>query len=64
MEQCSCSSSLTLVESVGLVDVNVKRVDDSGSNSTRVLSDKSDVDNFSKNVFQDLDFDISCHDEL
>ena len=40
-----------IVEAVGVVDVDVKRVNASGSDSTRVLSYKSKVDNFSKNVF-------------
>ena len=53
-----------MVEAVGVVEVESKRFDAYGSNSTRVLSDKSDVDNFSKNVFQALHSNISCHDEL
>ena len=55
-----------MVKVVGVVDVNVnlKRVDASRSYSTKVLSDKSNVKNFSKNVFQDLHSDVSCHDEL
>ena len=38
-----------------MVDVDVKMVDASGSDSTRILSDKSDVDIFSKNK---MSFDI------
>ena len=41
-----------------MVEVEDKRVDASRSDSMRVLSEKSNVDNFSKNVFQDLDSDI------
>ena len=44
-----------------MVEGEAKRVDASGSNSTRVLSD---VDNFSKNVLQALHSGVSCHDEL
>ena len=40
-----------MVEAIELVDVDVKRVNASGFDSTRVLLDKLDVDNFSKNVF-------------
>ena len=53
-----------MVEVVGVVKVEDKRVDASGSDSTRVLSDKLDIDNFSKNVFRDLHFDVSCHIKL
>ena len=48
----------TKLEAVRVVDVEVKRVDASGSDSTMDLSDKSDVDNFSKNVFRSLNFDV------
>ena len=51
-------------EAVRLVEVEAKMVDAFGSDSTRVLSNKSDVDNFSKNFFQDLHSDVSCHAEL
>ena len=37
-----------IVEAVGVVEVKAKRVDASGLDSTMVLSNKSDVDNFSK----------------
>ena len=47
-----------------MVKVEAKRVDASGLDSTRVLSDKSDVDKFSKNVFRALHSDVSCHVEL
>ena len=40
-----------MVEVVGVVEVKSRRVDAFGLDSTRVLSDKLDVDNFSKNVF-------------
>ena len=40
-----------MVKAFGVVEVEPKRVDASGSDSTRVLSDKSDVDNFAKNLF-------------
>ena len=40
----SHSFSSTIIEAVGVVD-------GSGSYSTRVLSDKSEVDNFAKNFF-------------
>ena len=40
------------VEAVKVVEFESKRVDASGSNSTRVLSDKLEVNNFSKNVFE------------
>ena len=53
-----------MVEAVRVVEVEARRVDASGTDSTRVLSDKSVVDNFSKNVFQALHFDVSCHVEL
>ena len=66
----SHSSSSMMVEAVGVVkavvvvEVEVRRDDASGSDSTRFLSDKLDVDNFSKNIFRALHSDISCHDEL
>ena len=60
----SHSSSSTIVEAIRVVKVESKRVDASALDSTRVLSDKLDVDNFSKNVFQALHSDISCHVEL
>ena len=47
-----------------MVDVEAKRVDAYGLDSTKALSDKSEVDNFSKNVFRALHSDVSCHDEL
>ena len=47
-----------------MVEVEARRVDASGSDSTRVLSNKSDVDNFAKNVFRALHSDVSCHVEL
>ena len=53
-----------MVEAIRVVDVDVKRVDDSRLYYTRILSDKSDVDNFSKNVFLDLNSDVSYRDEL
>ena len=40
-----------MVKAVGVVEVEAMRADASGSDSTRVLSGKSNVDNFSKNVF-------------
>ena len=40
-----------MVEAVGVVELEARRDDASGSYSTRVLSDESDVDNFSKIVF-------------
>ena len=40
-----------MVKAYGVVKVEAKRVNASGSDSTRVLLDKSDVENFSKNVF-------------
>ena len=43
-----------MVEDVRVVEVKAKRVDASRSDSTRVLSNNSDVENFSKNVFLDL----------
>ena len=46
----SCSTSM-IVEATRVVKVEAKRVAASGSDSTRVLSDKSDVDNFAKNFF-------------
>ena len=52
---------MTIVEDARVVEVEEKRVDASGSDSTRVLLDKSDVDNFSKNVFQAFHSDVSCH---
>ena len=51
-----------MVEVVGVVKVEAKRVDAYGSNSTRVLWDSSYVDNFSKNVFQALHSDVSFCD--
>ena len=53
-----------VVEAVGLVDVNVKRINASGSDYTRVLSDKLEVEIFSKNVFRALHSDVSCHDAM
>ena len=53
-----------MVEAVGLIKVKAKRVDASGLDSTNVLWNKSDVDNFAKNVFRDLHSNVSCHDEL
>ena len=53
-----------MVKDVEVVKVEAKRVDASESDSTKVLSDKSDVDNFTKNIFQDFHSDVSCHDEL
>ena len=47
-----------------MVKVEAKRVVASRSDSTRVLSDKSEVDSFAKNLFQALDFDVSCHVEF
>ena len=40
-----------IVEAVRVVEVEAKRVDESRSDSTRVVSDKSDVEIFSKNFF-------------
>ena len=40
-----------MVKAVRVVDVDVKRVNASGLDYTRILSDKSDVNNFSKNAF-------------
>ena len=40
-----------MVEAVRVVEVEAKRANASGSDSTRVRSSESDVDNFSKNVF-------------
>ena len=53
-----------MVEAIGVVKVKSNRVYASGLDSTRVLSDKSDVDNFGKNGFRDLHCDVSCHNEL
>ena len=53
-----------MVEAVGVVEVKDMRVDASGSDSTRVLSDKSDVVNFSEKFFQALHPDVSCHAKL
>ena len=53
-----------IVEVVGVVEVEGKRTDASGFDSTRVLLDKSDVDNFVKNVFRALHSNISCHVQL
>ena len=57
----SHSSLSKKVEADGVVEVEAKRVDASGSDSTRVLSNKLDVEIFSKNVFQYLDSNVSCH---
>ena len=59
----SRSSSSTMVEDIRVVEVEAKRVDVSGLDSTRVLLDKSDVNNFSKNVFRALHSDVSSHAE-
>ena len=48
----------------GVVEVEAKGVDASGLDSTRVLSNNLDVNDFPKNVFQALNSDVSCHDEL
>ena len=53
-----------MVEAAGMVEVVAKRVDAYGSDSTRVLLDKSNVDNFTKNFFRALCFDVSCYDEM
>ena len=50
-----------MVKAMRVVEVESKRVDASRSDSNRVLSDKLDVDNFSKNVFRALHSDVSCH---
>ena len=49
-----------MAENVRVVDVDVKRVDAFGSDSTKVFPDKLEVDNFAKNFFQYLHSDISC----
>ena len=49
---------------VWVVDVEAKSIDAFGLDSTMDLSDKSYVDNFSKNIFQAFHYNISCHDEL
>ena len=53
-----------MVEASVVFEVEAKRVDASGSYSTRVLSDKSDVDNFAKNVFRSFHSNVSFHVEL
>ena len=53
-----------MVEANEVVEVEAKRVDASRSDSTKVLSDKSDIDNFSNNVLQTLHFDLSFHAKL
>ena len=53
-----------MVEAIKVVEVEAKRVDAYGSYSTMVLSDKLDVEIFSKNVFWDLHSYVSFHDEL
>ena len=53
-----------MVEVVRVVEVEARRADASGSDSTRVLLDKLDVDKFSKKFFRALHSDVSCHDEL
>ena len=40
-----------MVDSNGVFKVEAKRVEAYGSDSTKVLSNKSDVDNFAKNFF-------------
>ena len=40
-----------MIEVVGVVNVDVKRANAFGLDSTKILLDKSDVDNFAKNVF-------------
>ena len=52
--RCFHSSSSTIVEAVGVVEVEAKRVDVLGSNSTKVLLDKSNANNFAKNFFRAL----------
>ena len=47
-----------------MVDVDVKRVDVSGSYSTKVVLQISDVAIFAKNLFPALHSHVSCHDEL
>ena len=47
----SPSSLSKILEAVKVVDVEAKRVDASGSDSTRDLLNKLDVHNFTKNVF-------------
>ena len=53
-----------MVKVVGVVEVKSKRVDASRSYYTRVLLNKLDVDNFSKNFFRALHSEVSCHVEL
>ena len=53
-----------IVKAVKVVEVEIKRVDASGSDSTRFLPNKSNVENFAKNVFRALHSDVSCHVEL
>ena len=53
-----------MVEAVGVVELEYRTVDASGSDSTKVLLDKLDVDNFSKNFFRSLHSDISFHAKL
>ena len=53
-----------MAEAARVVELKAKRVDASGSDSTRVLSDKSDVDHFTKNVFGAFHSNVSCHVEL
>ena len=53
-----------MVKAAGVVEVEDKIVYAYRSYSTRVLSNKSDVDNFSKNVFRALHYDVSCHAKL
>ena len=51
-----------MVEAVGVVEVEARRVDASRSDSTMVLLNKPDVNNFSKNVFRTFYYDVSCQD--
>ena len=60
----SHSSSSIMVEGVEVVDIEDSRDDASVSDYTRVLLDESNVDNFSKNFFQALHSNASCHEEL
>ena len=64
MEQVLSFLLIDDVEAVGVVKVQARRVDASRLDSTRALSEKSDVDNFVKNVFQAFHSDVSCHVEL
>ena len=53
-----------MVEAIEVDEVESRSIDAYGSDSMRDQSNKSDVNNVSKNVFRALHSNVSCHVEL